>query len=168
MAKIELEPTFTEINGTISKKGIIYRRKKYRDNKGNIIHQGIQEAYTIHNPRNYKKNPPKGAELAHLQLFRETCQRTTQILQAAQPPTTLPDTDKKLNNIPDYYTPEQALELYHHYHERYLQQLPNTRGSRPDPQAPIDKKTNRPKRYTRFDNFLRAMIYQQLKTNNTP
>ncbi len=163
MAQIKLEPTITEISGTISKKGIIYRRKKYRDSNGKIIHQGVQEAYVIRKPRNYKKNPPKGAELAHLQLFQEASQRTAQIMQAAQPPTTT-QTTQQLNNIPDYYTHEQALELYNHYKTRYLKQLPNKRGCHPDTQAPIDKKTNRPKRYARFDNFVRAMIYQQLKT----
>ncbi|MBR2166610.1 MAG: hypothetical protein IJ882_06160 [Paludibacteraceae bacterium] len=45
----------------------------------------------------------------------------------------------------------------------YKAQLPSTRGTHPDPQAPIDKTTHAPKRYFRLDNFIRSMVYQSLK-----
>lgn len=70
---------------------------------------------------------------------------------------------KLTSHIPDYYTPEEALQLYNDFKTRYTQQLPNIRGRHPDPQAPIDPQTGNPKRYLQLPAFIRALIYQFLK-----
>ena len=64
---------------------------------------------------------------------------------------------------PKYLTKEEALTLLTDYRKRCKAQLPSTRGTRPDPQAPIDKITHTQKRYFRLDNFIRSMVYQSLK-----
>ncbi len=89
MASVKLEHPVKEIHGAFTKKGIINRQKKYRDENGRIIHEGIQEGYAVRNPRDYKKNPPQGAELEHINLFRQACLMTKEILDAEKPEETL-------------------------------------------------------------------------------
>lgn len=74
---------------------------------------------------------------------------------------------KATSHIPDYYSPEEALQLYNDFKARYEKQLPNIRGKCSAPQAPIDPLTLLPKRYHLFPAFLRAMLYLELKTQNT-
>ena len=63
MARVELTTPFEEIHGAFSKTDkVINRQKKFRDDSGRVIQIGHQEAYAIKHPRNFKKNPPKGAE----------------------------------------------------------------------------------------------------------
>ena len=183
MAEVKLQIPFDEIHGAIEKHGIISRQKKYRDEKGRIIHEGKQEAYAVRHPRDFKKDPPQGEELKHHNRWREACHRTSQILAAGQPKSvkgTSQDPDltpeerqshaevervlKLTSHIPDYYTPEAALQLYNDFKARYEKQLPNIRGRHPDPQAPIEPQTGKPKRYLQLPAFIRAMIYQELKT----
>ena len=123
----------------------------------------IQEGYAVRNPRDYKKNPPQGAELEHINLFRQACLITKEILDAEKPEET--PTISVFPPRPKYLTKEEALTLLTDYRKRYKAQLPSTRGTRPDPQAPIDKPTHSPKRYFRLDNFIRSMVYQSLKRN---
>ncbi len=165
MAEVKLQTPFDEIHGAIEKHGIISRQKKYRDERGRIIHRGKQEAYAVRHPRDFKKDPPKGEELKHHNRWKEACHRTTQILQAVQPNglTDQQQFHRQINKIPDYYTPEEALQLYTDFKTRYEKQLPNVRGKHPDPQAPIDKNTGKPKRYLQLPAFIRAMLYQELK-----
>ena len=166
MAHITLDHPVREIHGAYTPKGIVNRQKKFRDENGRIISEGRQEAYTVTNPRDWKKNPAQGAELEHQNRWREACHRTSQIIQAAQ--TQGPDEKQQLhrtiNNIPDYYTPEEAISLYNSYKERFNAQLPDSDGKHPDPQAPIDTNTKKEKRYTLLPAFIRAMIYNQLKS----
>lgn len=68
---------------------------------------------------------------------------------------------------PKYLTKEETQALLADYRKRYKAQLPSTRGTRPDPQAPIDKNTKEPKRYFRLDNFIRSMTYLTLKAQQT-
>ena len=68
---------------------------------------------------------------------------------------------------PKYLTKEEAQTLLTDYRKRYKAQLPSTRGTRPDPQAPIDKTTHAQKRYFRLDNFIRSMVYQTLKAEQS-
>ena len=145
MALVILESPVAELHGALERKGIINRQKKYRDERGRIIHEGRQEAYKV------------------------------KILQSAQPDglTQQQIFHKQLNHIPDFYTPEEAQALYAHYRERYLAQLPGStyrptsdapaRRTKPDPQAPLDPVTRTPKRYAQFPNFIRAMLYLELK-----
>lgn len=173
MATVKLTHPFAEIHGSIGKDKIINRQKKFRDERGRVIHEGIQEAYEVKHPRDYKKNPPKGAELTNFNFWTEACRRAAQILFVARLDNSPADQQsqlltseqlhRQLNHIPDYYTLDEARELYQHYHARYKAQLPNTRGKHPDSQAPLDHKTGKGKRYAQFPAFLRTMIYIEIK-----
>ena len=173
MALAELEYPFTEIRGSIGKDGIVNRKKKYRDDKGRIIAEGKQEAYKIKNPRNFKKNPPSAAEQANMNWWTESCRRVAQInfayklhqLPAEEQERELSreQSHRQFNHIPDYYTLEEAIALFSDYKRRYNAQLPNTRRTHPDPQAPIDPISGTGKRYSQFPAFLRAMLYHSLK-----
>ncbi len=162
MADIKFEHPVREVHGAFTKKGIINRQKKYRDDNGRVIHEGVQEGYAVRNPRDYKKKPPQGAELEHINLFRQACLITKEILDAEKPEETPIVTIFPLR--PKYLTKEEAQSILKDYRKRYKAQLPNTRGTHPDPEAPIDKTTLAPKRYARLDNFIRSMVYQSIKT----
>ena len=166
MAEIKLEHPFAEIHGSIAKNGIVNRQKKYRDDRGRVIHEGKQESYAIQNPRDFKKTPKTGAELANHNLWSEACRRTAQILQASQPdgPTEQQLFERRISQIPDYYTLDEARTLLEDFRRRYEAQLPNTRGKHPDAQAPIDPKNGKGKQYAQFPAFIRAMLYHQLRT----
>ena len=141
------------------------------DSRGRVLCEGKQEMYAIRNPRDFKKNPPKGAELEHHNGWKEACHRTSQILQAAQVggPTESQLFARRLNNTPEYYTIEEAKTLYLSYWERYNAQLPGKRGKRPDSSASIDQRTGKGKRYSQLPSFIRAIIYNELKTaSSTP
>ena len=166
MADVKLEYPLAEIQGSIAKNGIVNRQKKYRDDRGRVIHEGKQEAYSITRPRDFKKTPKQGAELANHNIWSEACRRTSQILQAGQPsgPTEQQLFSRKIDKIPDYYTLEEAQSLLSDFRQRFQAQLPNTRGKHPDPQAPLDPTTGQGKRYTQLPNFIRAIIYHTLKS----
>ena len=167
MAQITLNHPIAEIHGSLSKRSnIVNRQKKYRVN-GRVIHEGKQESYAIQNPRDWKKNPAQGAELANQTAWQESCRRTAQILQAAQPngPTEQQLFERRINKIPDYYTLEEARTLLEDFRRRYEAQLPNTRGKHPDAQSPIDPKTGKGKQYAQFPAFIRTIIYYTLKSN---
>ena len=166
MAQIILNQPIAEIHGALSKRSnIVNRQKKYRVN-GRVIHEGKQESYAIQNPRDWKKTPAQGAELANQTAWQEACRRAAQILQAAQPdgPTEQQLFERRLSQIPDYYTLEESRALLEDFRRRYEAQLPNTRGKHPDAQAPIDPKTGKGKQYAQFPAFIRAMLYHQLRT----
>ena len=166
MATITLNNPIAEIHGSLSKRSnIVNRQKKYRIN-GRVIHEGKQESYAIQNPRDWKKTPAQGAELANQTCWQEACRRTAQILQAAQPdgPTEQQLFERRINQVPDYYTLDEAHALLENFRLRYEAQLPNTRGKKPDAQAPIDPKTNKGKQYAQFPAFVRAMLYHSLKS----
>lgn len=170
MAKVNLSTPFDEIRGALSKKDkIVNRRKTFRDDTGRVVQVGLQEAYAVKNPRNWKKNPPKGAELANITLWQEACKRASQILLYAQPdgPTELQLRVRQMNKVPDFYSAEEAQALVASYKERFNAQLPGVRGTHPDPFAPIDKTTLTGKRYIQFPAFLRAMIFHELKSSES-
>ena len=148
MAEVIYQDPVKEIKGALAKHGVINRRKLYRDEKGRVVHEGTPEAYRVKYPRDWDKNPPQGDELKKINRFREACRLTKEIMQAATPDSTVTD---------------EIREQYNAYRLRYQQQL----GRKPDPQAPRDPKTGRPKHYYRLDNFIRAMIYQDLKNTDS-
>ncbi len=165
MAQITLNHPIAEIHGALSKRSnIVNRQKKYRIN-GRVIHEGKQESYAIVNPRDWKKTPAQGVELANQMAWQEACRRTAQILQAAQPdgPTEQQLFERRINQIPDYYTLEESRTLLEDFRRRFEAQIPNTRGKQPDAQAPIDPETRKSKQYTQLPAFIRAMLYHQLK-----
>ena len=64
------------LHGKISKKSkTVFRRKGAYDENGNLIAQCAQESYVIENPRDWKKNPPRGAEKQRLDNWTLACQR---------------------------------------------------------------------------------------------
>ena len=145
MAEVIYQDPVKEIKGALAKHGVINRRKLFRDEKGRVIHEGTPEAYRVKHPRDWDKNPPQGEELKKINRFREACRLTKEVLQAANPDSAVT-------------TEEHA--RYESYRERYHKQLKR----KADPAAPIDPKTGKPKHYYRLDNFIRAMIYQDLKS----
>ena len=85
MTKIKFFAPVKEMNGEFEKgSGIIMRKKKYRAPSGAVLKEGVQESYKIVNPRDYEKTPPKGAELANIQLFAQTKQFSSAIINSAK------------------------------------------------------------------------------------
>ena len=134
MAKIVYTPGIDKTTGALSKGGIVTRQKTFRDSRGRIIAYGKQEGYCITNPRDFKRHPMQGKELEYHNLWRDICTQAKQEL----------------------VDPEKRAQ----WEERFNAQVPYTQGTRPDPQAPIDKTTGAPKRYVQLYSFTRAMIYQ--------
>ena len=169
MARTTLSQPIAEMHGALTKGGnIINRQKKYRDEHGRVIQEGRQEAYAICHPRDFKKTPPKGAELANISCWTEACRRASQILQAGQSdgPTELQLAIRKMNQVPDYYSIDEARAMYEDFRLRFQAQLPNVRGKKADPASPIDPNTGRGKRYSQLPNFIRAIIFHHLKQPN--
>ena len=144
MAEVNYSPGIEFTKGALdSEHKLITRKKHLRDTTGIVTKECSTEMYLQRRKRNYENTPPQGAELAHLQHFGEAAKRTTALMQA-------------------YKFPESAsqeeLQLVEQYRLRFQSQLKNA----PDPQAPRDTH-GKQKHYYRFDNFIRAMIYQELK-----
>lgn len=144
MAKIVYEIPVDNMTGALdSNHKFVQRQKHLHDTSGIEVHTCPTEAYIVANPRDYKRNPPTGAELAHLQHFGEAAKRATALLATLKSDTE--PTDEQLARLDDY-------------RQRFQAQL----RKHADPQAPLDRNGKR-KRYYRFDNFVRAMIYQEMK-----
>jgi hypothetical protein len=77
MAQSDLIYPLDSLHGKISKKSkTVFRRKAVYDENGNVIAQYAQESYVVEHPRDWKKNPPKGAEKQRLDNWTTACQRT--------------------------------------------------------------------------------------------
>ena len=144
MAKVEFSAGIDLILGALdTKHQLIMRQKHLHDTKGTLTKECDVEVYLWKHKRDYTQTPPQGNELAHLQHFGEAAKRTTALIHAYK--------------FPDTASDEQRA-LLDEYRRRFESQL---KGA-PDPQAPTDK-SGKQKHYFRFDNFIRAMIYQELK-----
>ena len=144
MAKINFSAGIDIVTGTVDSDHLLIMRQKHlHDTRGVITKECKPEAYYQMHKRDYEHNPPQGAELAHLQHFGNAAKQTTAVLNAYK--------------HPDDATEEERL-LVQQFVKRFQAQLDGT----PDPQSPCDKE-GKQKRYYRFDNFVRAMIYQELK-----
>ena len=76
MAQSNLIYPLESLHGKISKRSkTIFRRKAVYDENGNVIAQYAQESYVIEHPRDWKKNPPRGAEKRRLDNWTAACQR---------------------------------------------------------------------------------------------
>ena len=76
MAQSNLIYPLESLHGKISKKSkTVFRRKAVYDENGNVIAQYAQESYVVENPRDWKKNPPKGAEKQRIDNWTTACQR---------------------------------------------------------------------------------------------
>lgn len=81
MAETILEPTIESLHGKLSKNSnVIFRRKTPHVTGKRAIPLGPQEAYVVTKPRDWKKNPPRGAELEKINRFREACRLTSEQL----------------------------------------------------------------------------------------
>ncbi|MBO7545376.1 MAG: hypothetical protein J6T19_01520 [Paludibacteraceae bacterium] len=149
MAEPIYDYPFVELHGAVEKHGAINRRKIFRAPDGKIIAKGKKEMYHIANPRDFDKTPQTPGERRNHENFRQAAATVKRILWAANP-----------DNNP---TPEQLEELAT-WQKRFKDQLPRLHGNRPDPEASIDAKTGKLKRYVLFPAFIRAIVYNQLKS----
>ena len=147
--KSQLAFPVDELHGAVEKDGAIHRKKKYRDADGKIIGEGRQELYKVVNPRDFQRHPQTPAEQAHHERFREASNCAIAIIHAADESTP--------------HSPE-ILEELSIWQARFHAQLVTTKGSKPDPEAPLDPRTGKGKRYLRLDTFIRALLYHQLKS----
>ena len=144
MAKVTYSAGIDLTTGALdTRHQLITRQKHLRDTKGILTKACDPEVYLQKHKRDYKQTPPQGNELAHLQHFGEAAKRTTALIYAYK--------------FPDTASDEQRA-LLDQYRLRFEAQLEGN----PDPQAPLNKE-GKQRHYYRFDNFIRAMIYQELK-----
>lgn len=164
MSQIEFYAPVKNMRGKFEKgSGIVFRQKKYRAPNGAVLKEGVQESYKIVHPRDYDKNPPKGAELANLQLFSESKRLASEIINSEK------FTNEELSAMP----PEErtkTLELRQQlddFRKRFYAQF-----KKPDPEAPFEKKPDpnsmklRRKQYSKLDNFIQAIIREKLTNAN--
>lgn len=136
MAKFDLASLFEKLSGKLNKKDeVIYRKTRRYDSRGRIVLEG-KHAYTLVDKRDFKKKPPRGDEKHNMELMARAQQLTSQLLSS--------DSTDDLTQL----------------RERYEQQL---HKGKPDPEAPVLKKTGRQKVYTQFDRFVYALIYNRLR-----
>ena len=142
-------PNYTPVN----------RQKKYRSESGKVINRAKPENYEIRNPRNYETNPPKGEELLNITSFAEASRLTTLLIRAGK------YTEEELAAMPADER-EQAETLraqLSQFKARFEAQL-----RRPDPQAPLLKKTDpgynpnsakpQHRQYRVLNTYIRAML----------
>ena len=145
MGKVHYSAGIDYVTGALdTKHELVARLKHLHDTNGALTKTCAPEIYLQKHKRNYDQTPPQGNELAHLQHFGEAAKRTTTLIYAYK--------------FPDTASDEQRA-LLDQYRLRFESQL----NVAPDPQAPLDK-SGKQKHYFRFDNFIRAMIYQELKS----
>ena len=164
MTQIKFYAPVKEMNGEFEKgSGIIMRKKKYRAPNGKVLKEGAQASYKHVNPRDYGKNPPKGAELANIQLFSESKRLASEIINSGKVP------DEELATMTSEER-QKTLELraeLENFKNRFYAQF-----KRPDPEAPYEKKPEpgsmklRQKQYSKLDNFIQAIIRQKLEHAN--
>lgn len=166
MSQAKLESPVAELHGKYSKDGTIFRQKKYRSETGAVIHTCVQEAYVVDFPRDFKKNPPKGAELANMKRFGEAHRRSLALIKAGK----LTLDELAALSISERETAEQLRAQLAAYKVRFEKQLTST----PDQQAPLLPKSSpdynpnstkpQRRRYYTLATFLRAIISMELKS----
>ena len=166
MAKIQLHAAFKQVRGKLNKRdNTVLRQKKYRSESGKVIGYGAQKGYEILNPRDYKKNPPKDAELLNITSFAQASRMTTLFIQAGK------YSDEEIAAMPDDLR-TQTLELRRQlaqYKARFNAQLVT-----PDPQAPGLSKTDplynpnsakiQRQLYRTLNTFIRTIILQSIRS----
>lgn len=137
MARVKYTAIINDLQGATSPDSI-HRQKHYRDARGRIIGAAAPEVYQVTKPRNWEQKPAVGEELKNQKLWGKACYLAAKSLET-----------------------EEGLE---YWQKRFEAQLYATRGSKPDPMASIDPRTQSRKRYARFDAFVRAIIRNELKS----
>jgi len=165
MAQVKLNAAFTQLRGKLNKRdNTIFRQKMYRADNGKVINYGAQESYEILNPRDYKKNPPKAAELRNITSFAEASRLTTRLLEAGR----YTDEEMAAMSAEIRTETENLRRQLAQFKARFNAQL-----SKPDPQAPVLPKTDpqfnpnsqkvQRRRYRTLNTFIRAIILQSLR-----
>ena len=142
MAKTILDPTLDSLHGKLSKNSnIIFRRKTPQVSSKRAISYGPQEAYVVTKPRDWKKNPPCGAELEKINRFREACRLTSEQLNN---PETRAVWEQRFNNQLRYAEPDAPqdpstgrrkvyTQLWAYTRAKILRQLQNDAQNTPNP-----------------------------------
>ena len=160
MSRVKLNVTMDELHGELVKNsGMIMRQKKYRALSGKVIAVGAQEVYKIVNPRDYELNPPKGAELANINLFADSKSRATAIIRSAR----FTDDELAAMTLAERSRTLALREQLADYTRRFYAQF-----KRPDPEAPLEKQL-RPgssklqrKQYRKLDTFIQAIEREKM------
>ena len=160
MSRVKLNVTMDELHGELVKNsGMIMRQKKYRALSGKVIAVGAQEVYKIVNPRDYELNPPKGAELANINLFTDSKSRATAIIRSAR----FTDEELAAMTLAERSRTLALREQLVDYTRRFYAQF-----KRPDPEAPLEKQL-RPgssklqrKQYRKLDTFIQAIEREKM------
>ena len=135
MAKFSLTSLFDRLIGKLNRKDkIIFRKTRRYDARGKVVLDD-RHAYTQVDKRNFKKKPPRGAEKQNMDIMTKAQRLTNQYLS------------DEATNLTEMRT-------------RFDKQLAT---GKPDPEAPVLKKTGKKKIYTQFDRFVYALIYARLK-----
>lgn len=135
MAKFSLTSLFERLTGKLNRKDeIIYRSTRRYDARGRVVLDD-KHAYTQVDKRNFKKKPPRGSEKQNMDIMAEAQRLTNQYLS---------DDSTDLTKL----------------RTRFDKQLAT---GKPDPDAPVLKKTDKQKIYTQFDRFVYALIYNRLR-----
>ena len=167
MANVNYNLIFNGASGKLNKKdNTVLRQKKYRNEDGAVTGLAKPEGYAVLFPRDFKKKPQKGAELQNVQTFKQASTLTTLILKAGRM------TEAEIAALPESQRAqtEDLRAQYLQFKARFDAQLKT-----PDPEAPILKPTDpdynrnstkiQRKQYKVFNNFIRAMLIQSLKSN---
>ena len=73
------------ITGKLNKKDkTVFRQKFAHDSNGRVICPMKKEVYVVQNPRDWKKNPARGAEKEKLDRWKEACAKTKAILDDSE------------------------------------------------------------------------------------
>lgn len=139
MAKFGLASLLEALAGKLNRKDdIIYRKTRRYDSRGRVVLDD-EHAYMQVDKRDFKKKPPRGDEKRNMDIMAQAQARTNAMFAAQDP------------ELADFRT-------------RFDHQLST---GKPDPEAPVLKKTGRQKVYTQFDRFVYALIYNRLRRQQT-
>lgn len=85
MAEYKSISPVDHMSGKLNKKDkTVFRQKFAHDSNGAVIRPMKKEVYVIQNPRDWKKNPAKGAEKLKQDRWSEACAKTKAILDSPE------------------------------------------------------------------------------------
>ena len=154
------------IDSMIGKYGenTIIRQKIYRHQDGTIIAKGVKEAYPVENPRDYKRKPPKGEELANINLFGDISHQAAQIINSAS------FTEEQLAEMTEAQRLiiMQRREQLADFQARFIAQT-----KKPDRESPLDKSTTTAaqlqhrKQFKTLRTFIQAILRERAKNQSS-
>ena len=159
MSKVEFHDPVRTMRGKFEKEGkMILRKKTFRTPTGKVLGEGVQESYAILNPRDYKKKPPKNAELANMRSFAESKRISSDIINSEK----FSDDDLAAMTLEQRARVLELRQQLEDFRERFYKQF-----KQPDPEAPFIKKlpggasAPRRKQYMKLDNFIQAIVRER-------